>query len=82
MIREISHGVNILGQEYLYKKKETNFKFTWKYKILKKILKKFREKKKSWRVFRMIRITLTHCGRVTQICVFNTVKLGTSASSP
>jgi len=27
-------------------------------------------------------ILLTHCGRVTQICVFNTVKLGTSASSP
>ena len=25
---------------------------------------------------------LTHCGQVTQICVFNTVKLGTSASSP
>jgi len=25
---------------------------------------------------------LTHCGRVTQICVSNTVKLGTSASSP
>jgi len=25
---------------------------------------------------------LTHCGRVTQICVFNMVKLGTSASSP
>jgi len=25
---------------------------------------------------------LTHCGRLTQICVFNTVKLGTSASSP
>ena len=25
---------------------------------------------------------LTHCGRVTQICVFNTVKLGISASSP
>jgi len=25
---------------------------------------------------------LTHCGRVTQICVFNTVKLGTSTSSP
>ena len=24
---------------------------------------------------------LTHCGRVTQFCVFNTVKLGTSASS-
>ena len=27
-------------------------------------------------------LKLTHCGRVTQICVFNTVKLGTSASSP
>ena len=27
-------------------------------------------------------LDLTHCGRVTQICVFNTVKLGTSASSP
>jgi len=26
--------------------------------------------------------TLTHCGRVTQICLFNTVNLGTSASSP
>ena len=25
---------------------------------------------------------LTHCGRVTQICVFNVVKLCTSASSP
>jgi len=25
---------------------------------------------------------LPHCGRVTQICVSNTVKLGTSASSP
>jgi len=25
---------------------------------------------------------LTHCRQVTQICVFNTVKLGTSASSP
>jgi len=25
---------------------------------------------------------LTHCGRVTQICGFNAVKLGTSASSP
>ena len=25
---------------------------------------------------------VTHCGRVTQICVFNTVKLDTSASSP
>ena len=25
---------------------------------------------------------LTHCGRVKQICVFNTMKLGTSASSP
>jgi len=29
------------------------------------------------------RVMLTHySGRVTQICVFNTVKLGTSASSP
>ena len=27
-------------------------------------------------------VFLTHCGRVTQICVFNTVKPGTSASSP
>ena len=27
-------------------------------------------------------LPLTHCGRVTQICVFNKVKLGTSASSP
>jgi hypothetical protein len=26
--------------------------------------------------------SLTHCEWVTQICVFNTVKLGTSASSP
>jgi len=26
-------------------------------------------------------IVLTHCGRVTQICIFNMVKLGTSASS-
>jgi len=25
---------------------------------------------------------LTHCGRVRQICVFNALKLGTSASSP
>ena len=32
--------------------------------------------------FLTIRHVLTHCGRVTQICVFNTVKLGTSASSP
>jgi hypothetical protein len=24
---------------------------------------------------------LTHCGRVTQICVFNTVKLGISATA-
>ena len=29
-----------------------------------------------------VRINLTHCGRVTQICVFNMVKLGTTASSP
>ena len=25
---------------------------------------------------------ISHCGRLTQICVFNTVKLGTSACSP
>jgi len=30
----------------------------------------------------MLKWILTHCGRVTQICVFNTVKIGTSASSP
>jgi len=39
----------------------------------------------SFDVFRQQRNLLpflTHCGRVTQICVFNTVKLGTSASSP
>jgi len=29
-----------------------------------------------------VKIILTHCGRVTQICVFNTANLGTSASSP
>ena len=33
-------------------------------------------------VFSAVVGLLTHCGRVTQICVFNTVKLGTSASSP
>jgi len=26
--------------------------------------------------------TLTHCGQVKHVCVFSTVKLGTSASSP
>ena len=31
---------------------------------------------------RSSKFRLTHCGRVAQICVFNTVKLGTSASSP
>ena len=30
----------------------------------------------------LISLLLTHCGQVTQICVFNMVKLGTSASSP
>jgi len=31
----------------------------------------------------ILKFILTHySGRVTQICVFNTVKLGTSASSP
>jgi hypothetical protein len=34
------------------------------------------------RPHRTPRAYLTHCGRVTQICVFNTVKLGTYASSP
>jgi len=40
--------------------------------------------KHVWRGNRNIQFHsfLTHCGRVTQICVFNTVKLGTSASSP
>jgi len=32
--------------------------------------------------FSCLQCILTHCGRVVQICVFNTVKLGTSASSP
>jgi len=32
---------------------------------------------------KLLVLNLTHySGRVTQICVFNTVKLGTSASSP
>ena len=30
----------------------------------------------------MYRVLTHNSGRVTQICVFNTVKLGTSASSP
>ena len=30
----------------------------------------------------IIIIIITHCERVKQICVFKTVKLGTSASSP
>ena len=34
------------------------------------------------RAARNMQRILTHCGRVAQICVFNTVKLGTSASSP
>ena len=32
-------------------------------------------------LLKMIVGVLTHCGRVTQFCVFNTVKLGASASS-
>ena len=36
----------------------------------------------SFSNFQIFLFSLTHCGRVTQICVFNTVKLGTSASSP
>jgi len=43
-----------------------------------------KEKKTFVHVFlvRLFCRFLTHCGRVTQICVFNTVKLGTAASSP
>jgi len=40
------------------------------------------QKKKYKKYFREGAVLLTRCGRVTQICVFNTVKLGTSASSP
>ena len=37
----------------------------------------------EWRFWcKILLVTLKHCGRVTQICIFNTVKLGTSASSP
>ena len=32
--------------------------------------------------YSVVPLPLAHCGRVTQICVFSTVKLGTSASSP
>jgi len=35
-----------------------------------------------WKIYQIMRQVLTHCGRVTQICVFNMVKLGTSGSSP
>jgi hypothetical protein len=41
-----------------------------------------RQKPTVWLQNSLIRFELTHCGRVTQIRVFNTVKLGTSASSP
>jgi len=34
-----------------------------------------------WKISEHCVVYLTHCGRVTQICVFNTVNLGTSASS-
>ena len=36
----------------------------------------------TWPLLVKKEASLTHCGRMTQICVFNTVKLGTSASSP
>jgi len=36
----------------------------------------------DWQNKHFLCYLLTHCGRVMQICVFNTVKLGTSASSP
>jgi len=35
------------------------------------------EKLRTVKRYIRVSITLTHCGRVTQICVFNTVKLGT-----
>jgi len=39
--------------------------------------------KKVFKAYKYNDILLTHnSGQVTQICVFNTVKLGTSASSP
>jgi len=41
----------------------------------------FTYKKINW-MRSIYSISLTHGGRVTQICVFNTAKLGTSASSP
>jgi hypothetical protein len=37
---------------------------------------------RQYKNLRIMNIWLTHCGRVAQICVFNKVKLGTSASSP
>jgi len=40
------------------------------------------QKQLPFGTFTVIKHLLIHCGRVTQICVFNMVKLGTSASSP
>jgi len=42
----------------------------------------FNSYKENYNMRKHKNTVLTHCGRVTQICVFNTVKLGTSASSP
>ena len=50
-----------------------HFTFTFTFYIFKELRSKYEQRRMS---------LLTHCGRVTQICVFNTVKLGTSASSP
>jgi len=45
-------------------------------------LDKIRSPEDEQRTARNMYRILTHCGRVTQICILNTVKLGTSASSP
>ena len=60
---------------------EENNEFTQTYilKIEKAGLLLYR---KAFKVISTQAFILTHCGRVTQIYVFNTVKLGTSASSP
>jgi hypothetical protein len=40
------------------------------------------QKQLPFGTFTVIKHQLTHCGWMTQICAFNMVKLGTSASSP
>jgi len=52
-------------------------------KVLRRIFGTTKERDGTWRTKTKDELDeLTHCGRVTQICVFNTVKIGTSASSP